>query len=223
MRTLLSVVGSLLVVVSLIGLAVLAAWGAAAPPDRIAEAAIQAEAPALLDQPSPTLSVPPGLSPAGRPADTPNAADAPPPSLPITRVVIPTIGLDAQVVPASLTSQHGGTTWEVPAFKAGHAQFSAGAGQLGTAVLLGHLSSLNSGNVFENLYRVKVGDEVHALSGDVRFDYRIYETLSIQRSEMPPLQSPDAARLSLLTCSGIWLPFIWDYTERLVVQAELRG
>jgi LPXTG-site transpeptidase (sortase) family protein len=223
MRSLLSVIGSLLVIASLSGLAVLAVWGAAAPTDGIAEAAIQIEAASPADDPSPALSVPPGLSPPGRPADAADTPTALPPSLPITRVVIPAIGLDAQVVPASLSRQQGGTTWEVPAFKAGHAQFSARAGQLGTAVLLGHLSSLNLGNVFENLHRVKVGDQVHALSGDVRFDYRIYETRSIQRSEMPALQSPEAARLFMLTCSGVWLPFIWDYTERLVVQAELRG
>jgi len=27
--------------------------------------------------------------------------------------------------------------------------------------------------------------------------------------------------VSLITCTGVWLPTIWDYTERLVVRAEL--
>src|SRR5205807_8178289 len=66
--------------------------------------------------------------------------------LPITHVEIPAISLSADVVPAGLIERDGGVTWEVPAFKIGHAETTAGAGQPGNAVLLGHVTSVRSGN-----------------------------------------------------------------------------
>jgi hypothetical protein len=70
---------------------------------------------------------------------------------PITRLVITSIDLDTDVVAAPLVDSAGVQTWQVPAFKAGHAQDTAGAGQRGNAILIGHVSSLNSGDVFKNL------------------------------------------------------------------------
>lgn len=149
------------------------------------------------------------------------SAPAPPTSLPITRAVVPRIALEAEVVPAAFVERDGGTTWEVPAFKAGHAQHSAGAGEPGNAVLLGHVSSRNAGDVFKDLGHVQPGDVVHAFSEARRFEYRVVDVRALPRTDLSSVQPTEAATLSLITCTGLWLPTIWDYTERLVVRAEL--
>src|SRR5205807_1150760 len=61
---------------------------------------------------------------------------------PITRLVIPSIDLDTAVVPAALVEHDGVATWDVPKFVAGHAEGSAGAGEPGNALVIGHVTSL---------------------------------------------------------------------------------
>ena len=36
------------------------------------------------------------------------------------------------------------------------------------------------------------------------------------------LATSDVPAVTLVTCTGAWLPTVWDYAERLVVRAELR-
>lgn len=140
---------------------------------------------------------------------------------PITRLTIDGVGIDTEVVPADLVEKNGGTVWEVPAFKAGHAQYTAGAGQPGTAVLLGHVSSVRSGNVFERLDRMQIGDTVQAFSGDQAFPYQVTEILTVSRTDVGVMAPTETPTLAMFTCTGTWLPTIWDYTERLVVRAAL--
>lgn len=148
-------------------------------------------------------------------------ADAAPGGQPITRIEIPAIGLAADVVEANLVAVDGGQTWQVPAFKVGHAQGTAGAGEAGNAVLLGHVTSLRSGNVFQDLDRVHVGDTVHVFSESQQFAYEVVDTTAVSRTDNSVLQPTQVPSISLITCTGVWLPTIWDYTERLVVHAEL--
>lgn len=140
---------------------------------------------------------------------------------PITRLIIERVGIETEVVPADLIEKNGGTVWEVPAFKAGHAQYTAGAGQPGTAVLLGHVSSVRSGNVFERLDRMQLGDTVQAFSGEESFTYQVTEILTVPRTDVGVMAPTETPTLAMFTCTGIWLPTIWDYTERLVVRAAL--
>src|SRR5207302_4216993 len=98
----------------------------------------------------------PSLGQAGKTADAVG--------MPITHVVIPAISQSAEVVPAGLIQRDGGVTWEVPAFKIGHAETTAGAGQPGNAVLLGHVTSVRSGNVFANLDQVEVGQAINVFA-----------------------------------------------------------
>jgi LPXTG-site transpeptidase (sortase) family protein len=151
------------------------------------------------------------------PAPTPTAM----PFAPITHIVLPRIKLEADVVPANLIEADGGLTWEVPAFKAGHAEGTAGAGEIGNAVLLGHVTSRRSGDVFLRLDQVKLGDTVAVFSDATRFDYKVVEIRSVTRTEVGVLDPTDTASVSMITCTGAWNPLIWDYMERLVVRAEL--
>jgi LPXTG-site transpeptidase (sortase) family protein len=150
-----------------------------------------------------------------------SAAQRTEPVRPITHVAIPAIGLDADVVDAALVDVDGGYTWQVPAFKVGHAESTAGAGQAGNAVLLGHVTSVHSGNVFADLDQAHVGDTVRVFSDNARFDYTVVSTQAVPRSDSLVIDPTAAPSVSLITCTGVWLPTIWDYTERLVVHAEL--
>jgi sortase A len=140
---------------------------------------------------------------------------------PITRLSIPSVELDTPVALASLVVHDGASTWEVPKFVAGHAEGTSGAGEQGNSVLIGHVSSVTLGNVFERLNGIRDGDVVFVFGGDQRFKYRVTEIRDVKRSDVSVLESSDGPTLTLITCSGLWLPTIWDYTDRVVVRADL--
>ncbi|HEY3080897.1 MAG TPA: sortase [Chloroflexota bacterium] len=152
------------------------------------------------------------------PAPLPPPAE---PRRPIDRIAVPSIGLDAPVVTARLVDRAGALTWEIPARRAGHADGTAGAGAPGNAVLLGHVDSLRSGDVFRNLEKVAVGDAVTVWSGDRAYTYRVVEAHAVGRADTALVGTTEAAALTLVTCAGAWSPALWDYTERFVVRAEL--
>jgi sortase (surface protein transpeptidase) len=35
------------------------------------------------------------------------------------------------------------------------------------------------------------------------------------------MDSTPSPTLTLITCSGAWLPTVWDYSQRLIVRADL--
>jgi LPXTG-site transpeptidase (sortase) family protein len=162
-------------------------------------------------------------SPAAPTAPAPDLAAGRRPFLPITRVLIPRLRLETDVAPAKLIERDGGLMWDVPSFRAGHAEGTAGAGGLGNAVLFGHLTSRSAGSVFRDLGRVRVGDRVQVFSETEAFDYRVVEVRTTPRTDLSVLRPMRMASLSLITCAGTWLPLLRDYTQRLVVRAELTG
>jgi len=158
-----------------------------------------------------------GDAPAPIPA---RAAPAVPPGFtPITRLVISSIGLDTPVVTAPEVERAGLLTWDVPKFVAGHAEGSAGAGQSGNTILIGHLTSLTLGNVFEHLDQVAVGDTIQIFSADNAFAYRVTDVQDVARTDVSVLAPTQAPSVTLITCSGQWLPTVHDYNQRLVVRA----
>jgi LPXTG-site transpeptidase (sortase) family protein len=161
------------------------------------------------------------LTPALEPAQ--DAEPEPVDFRPITRVILPRIALAADVVPAELVEQDDGVSWMVPAFKAGHAQYTAGPGQAGNGVLFGHVTSRSLGNVFEQLFRAHVGDLVEVFDGTERFDYRVVAVHAVSRTDVSVLLPTESASVSLITCTGLWNAALHDYMERLVVRAELSG
>jgi LPXTG-site transpeptidase (sortase) family protein len=156
-----------------------------------------------------------------RQPSTPASSATPSLFQPITRVAIPSIALDAPSVPAGLIERDGAITWDVPRFKIGHAQGTAGAGAAGNAVLVGHVTSRNLGNVFEHLQQVRLGDTVQVFSEEQRFEYRVVDARSVARKDVSVVETTAAPSLTLITCTGPWLPLVNDYAERLAVRAVL--
>lgn len=154
-------------------------------------------------------------------ADAPNAVAGLDDQRSISRVALPRVGLSADVTSARLVERDGALTWEVPAFKVGHAEGTAEAGEPGNAVLLGHVTSTSAGDVFHLLSRAQVGDTVQVFAPLGEFDYTVVDVRSVSRGDGSVLEPGGGSAVSLITCTGVWVPTIWDYTERLVVRAEL--
>ena len=141
------------------------------------------------------------------------------------RLRIPSIRLDSEVVPARLVrlgGAEGAVTWEVPAHRVGHAQGTADPGATGNTVLLGHVSSLNAGNVFAAIDRLRPGDEL-TVDGEngTTFTYRVTEQRRVPRDDLSVMAPAGGASLTLITCTGTWMPEALDFTHRLTVRATL--
>ncbi len=141
----------------------------------------------------------------------------------ITHVALPSIRVTAGVVPARRVRVGTVQTWEVPAHKAGHADSTAGAGAPGNAVLFGHVSSLNDGNVFKDLDRVRPGDAIELSDGERTYTYRVTELRRVTRDDTSVVETSEEPLLTLITCTGTWLPREHDYSHRLVVRATLQA
>src|SRR5439155_17759836 len=85
------------------------------------------------------------------------------------------------------------------------------------------VSSQNAGNVFSSLDRVRVGDQIQVFSGAQPFEYQVVDVRRVPRTDVSVVSPTETASISLITCTGAWLPAIGDYAQRLVVRAELVG
>lgn len=131
------------------------------------------------------------------------------------RIRIPSIGLDAPVVSVSpkkvkwqgkIFSQ-----WVVPKLAAvGWHETSAKLGDPGNTVLNGHHNAY--GMVFENLYKVKEGEEIIIQSGEYSFTYQVvrrlllpekFNSLENRMKNTEWISPSEDKRITLITC---WPP-----------------
>jgi len=162
---------------------------------------------------------------AAAPTATPTVAAAPT-ATPFTggvpvRIVIPSIGVNSMVQEIGTAWVNGQLIWQTIPFIVGHYRTSAQAGQNGNAIFAGHVTSETLGNVFINLYKIGLGDEVEIQTNDTIFTYtvtRVKLVLPTDTSVMNP--TPDATA-TLITCAGDWIPDQHQYSRRLIVTAKL--
>ena len=169
--------------------------------------------------------------PPAQPFPTPTVApqDAPPsadPGEPPERLIIPSIDLDTAVIPIGFEKvQFEGKVydqWVAPDYRAaGWHESSVGLGAPGNAVLNGHHNI--KGEVFRDLYRVQVGDEIQIYSGNDSFEYVVVFTAILEERNQPLevrmanaewIKATEDQRITLITC--------WPYgsnTHRVVVVA----
>jgi LPXTG-site transpeptidase (sortase) family protein len=142
------------------------------------------------------------------------------------RIVIPSIKLDAPVVPSKLQEikyqDNLYRQWEAPnSFAAGWLTTSASLGVPGNTALSGH-NNLD-GEVFGHLEDLRVGDLILVYSGGRRFAYWVYlkmilperfEPLAVRLANAEWILPSQDERLTLVTC--------WPYesnTHRLIIVA----
>ncbi|MBE9507028.1 MAG: sortase [Chloroflexi bacterium] len=166
--------------------------------------------------PLPPTDVPPTVTsvvptPPHTPTPTLVPTPIPTPALP-TRIVIPSISLEAPVVPVSWHTVEVGdqaqTAWEVPdMYAAGWHETSAPLGVEGNTVLNGH--NTTNREVFRDLYALEAGDVITLYSGDRPYVYAVTEMLILPEAGQPLevrvenaqyIMPTDDERLTLVTC-----------------------
>ena len=153
------------------------------------------------------------------------ASQAPPPPIAgPSRLVIPTIDVDAAVEPVGLTPD-GAMGVPAGAYTVGWYHFGSPPGAVGNAVINGHVDLASVGPaVFWRLRELRPGDTVVVVTEDgEERRFRVTEVVSYPNASVPlervfgPAASP---RLNLITCDGTFIASRRDYDQRLVVYSE---
>ena len=156
-----------------------------------------------------------------RPMPTPTLVPAESPPI---RLVIPSIQLDAPIVPIGWHQARDSqaTAWDDPGSAAGWLKSSALPGRGSNVVLAGHHNI--RGEVFGRLIDLRIGDRVYLTGDGLTYAYRVREHFIIPEKHAPPEQREQNGlwigptvdeRLTLVTC--------WphrDNTHRLIVVAR---
>ncbi|NOZ28624.1 MAG: sortase [Chloroflexi bacterium] len=145
---------------------------------------------------------------------------------PPTRIVAPSIDLDAPVVTVGWSAQERDgrwfSEWQTASYAAGFHQDSALPGHVGNTVISGHHNI--EGKVFEHLIALKPGDLVILYADDRPYQYRVVDKFLVKEAGAPLEQRRQNARwiaptrderLTLVTC---WPPD--GNTYRVIVIAK---
>ena len=170
---------------------------------------------------SPPAVAHPGPPPAG-------AVAAPPRPIGPARVArpvylsIPVIGVHTRLIRLGLTAQG---TLQVPATTSVAGWYTGGPrpGQVGSAVIAGHIDSYLGPGVFFRLRLLRPGDHVYVRhAGGTLAVFRVYAEHSYPKDHFPtdkvygPAPDPE---LRLITCGGTFNPAIGSYLNNVVVYA----
>jgi sortase (surface protein transpeptidase) len=156
--------------------------------------------------------------PAGGPRVSPAAR-----SLPVT-LSIPAIGLK---VPLSALGLNPNGTVEVPTNfqEPGWYRFGPSPGQLGSAVILGHVDSYLGPAVFFRLRTLRPGDQVKvALADGVTTHFLVRQVAMYSKTQFPTLLvygSHGYSALQLVTCGGVFDTQTRHYLSNVVVYTRL--
>lgn len=193
--------------------------GTSAPPSLWASEA-PLEAPST---PVPLVPTKPESVPATEPAATDQAAMVA--AAPV-RLQIPSIGVDSELMDLGLQADG---TLEVPpsGFPAGWYTGAPTPGELGPAIIAGHVDWGGQPGVFYDLRELSSGDEIEVTRQDgstARFRVTLVEQFA--KDEFPTQTvygDLDHAGLRLITCGGSFDQQMRSYDDNLVVFAELIG
>jgi LPXTG-site transpeptidase (sortase) family protein len=169
-------------------------------------------------------SAPPLTPEPTRPTVTPSPTPVPPPPAPglPVRLVIPSIRVDTNVVELDVTvDDEGELHWDTVPFVAGHYALTGMVGAPTNVVLSGHVATRDLGNVFRDLYRLRPGDPLIVHTSDGEFTYRVSELRLVKPWEVDVVAASSTPRLTLVTCAGRYDFLARDFTERLIVGADL--
>ncbi len=167
-------------------------------------------------EPTATATVLPTTTPVPTPTPTPIKPGTP------VRVVIPSIEVDAQVKEAGTYWYNKQLYYETLPFVVAHYRMTAKAGENGNAVYSGHVTSRNAGNVFSDLYKMQLGDEVRFYSDDNEYDYVVTDIKLVEPTDVSVMNPTPDATATLITCAGEWIPAERQYSQRLIVTAKLK-
>ena len=143
-------------------------------------------------------------------------------SLPL-RLIIPTINVDANI--QSLGINQAGEM-EIPTniTDVGWFKFGSKPGEKGSAVIAGHLNGQNNQlGVFANLDKLEVGDKIIVTdTQNISTTFIVYEKRLYDSGYADDVfNQSDSPHLNLITCDGLWDQNKNNYTQRLVIFADI--
>ncbi|MGW0362470.1 class F sortase [Streptomyces sp. NPDC002990] len=146
------------------------------------------------------------------------------------RVDIPSIGVQAPVIPRGLDAQ--GAIEAPPYDRPGTVGWWGGGAQpgtAGTALMVGHVDTRSKPAVFYGLSSARRGDKIRVVRADgsvAEFtieDIRVYERAGFDPHKAYGQRIRGRAELRLLTCGGTYDKAAKEYTANVVVSAYLTG
>jgi LPXTG-site transpeptidase (sortase) family protein len=193
-------------------------------------APLQATATAIFPTDTPTPEPLPTASPAATslpvtPLPPPPAqltADSGLPEKPATRLVIPSLGLDAPVVLVSIV----GDTWQIDDLgqSVGHLEGTASPGFNSNIVLAGHITLEPDGRdgPFIGLGYLNPGDSVIVYHQEQAYTYQVDYMTSVKPTDVQVTYPSLEPKLTLITCLN-YDRSLAHYTDRLIVVGHLVG
>ena len=136
---------------------------------------------------------------------TPQPIPPPGPGQP-TRIQIPAINVDAQIVP--------GDAWDQLKKGVGHHIGSANPGERGNLVLSAHNDVF--GEIFRHLDQLQPGDEIIVYSGSQRYRYTVSEWRLVAPTQVDVMATTNEPAVTLVSC----YPYLID-NQRIVVFGQL--
>ncbi|MGW3076995.1 class F sortase [Kitasatospora sp. NPDC001132] len=165
-----------------------------------------------------TVGTPPGSAPGNTPALKPYPASPP------TRLLIPSVGVDAPVTGLGLNPDG---TVEVPSAdrgdEVGWYRNGPTPGETGPAVLIGHYDTVHGPAVFKQLPKLRPGELIRIRRADGgTVDFKVRTLLQAAKDDFPTAQvygDTPAPALRLITCGGrIGVDGHW--TDNIIVLAD---
>jgi sortase (surface protein transpeptidase) len=159
------------------------------------------------------------------PAVNLSTASASSPVPPPTRLVIPGIGVNTRVVPLGKNSDGSA---QVPSGTTYTSWYDLGPrpGQLGPAVILGHVDSYAGPGVFFRLRSLMPGDDILVQAGQSVLRFEVWKVSTYPKDHFAtaavfgPTPDPE---LRLITCGGPFDTSIGHYEDNIVAYAFLTG
>ncbi|NTU46488.1 class F sortase [Candidatus Roizmanbacteria bacterium] len=164
-------------------------------------------------------------TPASEPASVVNATATPEiKRLPPTRLIITSLGIDTQVEHVGKDARGAmdvpKNEWNVGWYKLG-----AMPGEMGSAVLDGHLDTATGPAIFAHLARLQIGDEIRVIDGEGGEKiFHVFQKQTFSDATFPIEEvfgKKDGRYLNLITCSGVFNHVTKNYVDRLVIFSRL--
>ncbi|GAA0800628.1 class F sortase [Spirilliplanes yamanashiensis] len=162
-----------------------------------------------------------GSSATARAPGDPFAPRAAPLTAPPTRVRVPAIGVDSPLERLRIGA-NGELTTPRDFGQAGWYADGTAPGDVGPAVIAGHVDSVDGPAVFFRLRELAAGDTIEVSRGDQQVTFTVVSTAWYPKSAFPTERvygpTPDR-QLRLITCGGGFDPSRRSYRDNLVVYA----
>ena len=147
------------------------------------------------------------------------------PSIP-TRISIPSLGVRAKVIKVGRAAAGSiATPATDPAEATGWYRLGPTPGELGTAVIVGHVDTNSRPAVFHRLPELRKGKLIEVDREDHRVaTFTVESVETFPKTSFPAgrvFDSTDRARLVLVTCGGTWVGGHIGYSDNVIVFATL--